>query len=135
MDDVRRLEAKGLARAKIRSKRRREQVIRRRAIRGSLALFAVTWAIVFGQLVTGNDPALSRSAHHTGRPLASAHPARKPVEPTPSPDPAPVAVVPDESESAPVTVAPTPTPTPTPAPAPVTVAPPPPPAPIVTSAS
>ncbi len=110
MDDVRRLEAKGLARAKIRSKRRREQVIRRRAIRGSLALFAVTWAIVFGQLVTGNDPALSRSTHRTARPVASAHPARKPVESTPSSDPASVAVVPDESESAPVTVAPTPTP-------------------------
>ncbi len=74
MDDLHRLEAKGLARAKIRSKRRRVQEIRRRTIRGSLALFAVVWGIVFGQLVTGNDPALSRihskllaSTHHVSK--------------------------------------------------------------------
>lgn len=60
MDDLRRLEAKGLARAKIRSRRRRVAIVRRRTIRGSLALFAILWAIIFGQLVTGNDPALSR---------------------------------------------------------------------------
>lgn len=62
MDDLHRLEAKGLARAKARSQRRRTAIIRRRTIRGSLALFAVFWAIIFGQLATGNDPALS----HTG---------------------------------------------------------------------
>lgn len=61
MDDLRRLEAKGLARAKIRSRRRRASTIRRRTVRGSLGLFAVLWAIVFGQMVTGNDPALSRT--------------------------------------------------------------------------
>jgi len=71
MDDLHRLEAKGLARAKIRSKRRRVQLIRRRTLRGSLALFAVAWAIVFGQLVTGNDPALSRV--HPTKLLASTH--------------------------------------------------------------
>jgi hypothetical protein len=70
MDDLHRLEAKGLARAKIRSKRRRVAAIRSRTIRGSLALFAVAWAIVFGQLVTGNDPALSRSASPP-KPLAT----------------------------------------------------------------
>jgi hypothetical protein len=41
MDDLHRLEAKGLARAKIRSKRRRVSAIRRRTTRGSLALFAI----------------------------------------------------------------------------------------------
>lgn len=64
MDDPDRLEAKGLARAKIRAKRRRVQAIRRRALRGSLALFAVVWAIVFSQLASGNDPALSQSTRH-----------------------------------------------------------------------
>jgi hypothetical protein len=81
MDDVHRLEAKGLARAKIRSKRRRVQMIRRRTIRGSLALFALAWAIVFGQLVTGNDPALSR-VHGARKLLTSTHrgsrPSRRP---------------------------------------------------------
>ena len=76
MDDLHRLEAKGLARAKIRSKRRRVQLIRRRTLRGSLALFAVAWAIVFGQLVTGNDPALSRV--HTTKLLASTHRGSRP---------------------------------------------------------
>jgi hypothetical protein len=70
MDDLNRLEAKGLARAKIRSKRRRVAAIRSRTIRGSLALFAVAWAIIFGQLVTGNDPALSRNAS-LHKPLAT----------------------------------------------------------------
>ncbi len=74
MDHLHKLEAKGLARAKVRSKRLRAQTIRRRTIRGSLALFAVLWAIVFGQLVTGNDPALSRSSH-----LAAKHRTAAPV--------------------------------------------------------
>jgi hypothetical protein len=90
MDDFRRLEAKGLARAKIRAKRRRVSSIRGRTIRGSLALFAVAWSIVFIQLVTGNDPALSRS-YKTTATLADANHHRKhsaaapPVEPEPEP--------------------------------------------------
>jgi hypothetical protein len=63
MDDLQRLEAKGLARAKIRSRRRRVATIRSRTVRGSLALFAIFWAVIFGQLATGNDPALSRGSH------------------------------------------------------------------------
>jgi hypothetical protein len=113
MDDLRRLEAKGLARAKIRSKRRRVSAIRSRTIRGSLALFAIAWAIVFGQLVTGNDPALSRTygtrTHKlfasTHRGNSSSHPPRQseeesvapvvvPVEPEVSEEPE----VPVESE-------------------------------------
>lgn len=143
MDDVHRLEAKGLARAKIRSKRRRVQVIRRRTVRGSLALFAISWAIVFGQLVTGNDPALSRSTRHAGKLLASTRRAPR-RNPTPSPQPqvshdenTDVAVAPPPTSDPTPTpvVTPSPAPTPTPAPAPVAVAPPPPPPPVVTSAS
>ena len=78
MDDIHRLEAKGLARAKIRSKRRRVQMIRRRTLRGSLALFALAWAIVFGQLITGNDPALNR-VHGTHKLLASTHRGARPL--------------------------------------------------------
>ena len=86
MDDADRLEAKGLARAKIRAKRRRVQVIRRRTIRGSLALFAVVWAVVFAQLASGNDPALS-SIPQAG-PHRVAATERQPVrEPTPEPEP------------------------------------------------
>ena len=71
MDDPRRLEAKGLARAKIRAKRRRVSSIRSRTIRGSLALFAVVWLVVFGQLVTGNDPVLGSGYPKTPKALAS----------------------------------------------------------------
>lgn len=76
MDDPNRLEAKGLARAKIRARRRRVGTIRRYTLRGSLALFALVWAIVFGQLVSGNDPALSRAAAAN----------RQAVAPKPSPE-------------------------------------------------
>jgi hypothetical protein len=80
MDDLRKLEAKGLARAKVRSRRRRTSAIRRRTFRGSIALFLVLWAVIFGQLVSGNDPALSR-VHRA----AKARPAARPVESEGSP--------------------------------------------------
>ncbi len=103
MDDLRRLEAKGLARAKIRSKRRRVSAIRSRTIRGSLALFAVAWAIVFGQLATGNDPALSRT-HGTRKLFASTHRNKQAANAADRPAPEveeESAVVPVESEPAP----------------------------------
>jgi hypothetical protein len=79
MHDPDRLEAKGLARAKIRAKRRRTYSIRRRTIRGSFALFGVVWAIVFVQLVSGNDPALSRIPQKHHRTVAAKpQPAREP---------------------------------------------------------
>jgi outer membrane biosynthesis protein TonB len=113
MDDPNRLEAKGLARAKIRAKRRRVQTIRRRTLRGSLALFAVVWAIVFAQLVSGNDPALSRSIRHTvHRPVAAAEPEAAPEEEF-VPEPEPEVEVEPEPE---VEVEPEPAPEPEPEP-------------------
>jgi hypothetical protein len=100
MDDPRRLEAKGLARAKIRAKRRRVSSIRRRTIRGSLALFAIAWAIVFGQLVTGNDPVLSRS-YATARKLVASRHHGKPAPSTPVQPEEEVPAVSDEPEPAP----------------------------------
>jgi hypothetical protein len=112
MDDPNRLEAKGLARAKVRAKRRRVQTIRRRTLRGSLALFAVVWAIVFVQLVSGNDPALSRASVADRRATApkpapeefapEAEPeaaeefvpeAEVEVEPEPAPEPEPEPII------------------------------------------
>jgi hypothetical protein len=49
MDDLHRLEARGLARARARSRRRRASIIRSRTVRGSLGLFAIPWAIIFLQ--------------------------------------------------------------------------------------
>ncbi len=95
MDDLRRLEAKGLARAKSRSRRRRVSTIRSRTIRGSLALFAILWAIVFVQLASGNDPVLSRYSK-AGKSAATA-PRPTPVEPVREPAPEAEAEL-DESE-------------------------------------
>jgi outer membrane biosynthesis protein TonB len=106
MDDPNRLEAKGLARAKIRAKRRRVQTIRRRTLRGSVALFAVVWAIVFAQLVSGNDPALSKSFRHAvHRPVAAAEPEPAPEpkeeEPALESDPVPEEEFAPEAEAVP----------------------------------
>ena len=110
MDDLRKLEAKGLARAKIRSKRRRTGTIRRRTFRGSIALFLVLWAVIFGQLAAGNDPALSRV-----RRVAKRHPAaRRTAPPAEAERSEPLAVEPE------VQVVPAPEPAPEPPPPVVT---------------
>jgi hypothetical protein len=122
MDELRRLEARSLASAKLRAKRRRVRAIRARATVGSVVLFALAWAIVFGQLVTGNDPVLNRSGHSFGRPVASTQresaaaatpPAQQPeaesdesaapvVQPEVEAEPAPEFEVAPEPEPAPV---------------------------------
>jgi uncharacterized membrane protein YdbT with pleckstrin-like domain len=84
VNDLRRLEAKGLARAKARSRRLRVSRIRSLTFRGSLVLFLVLWAVVFVQLASGNDPALNSIAK-TGRQHTTAA-AREPQE---SREPAP----------------------------------------------
>jgi hypothetical protein len=122
MDELGRLEAKGIARAKIRSKRRRVSLIRRRAISVSLILFAAAWAIVFGQLVTGNDPVLSRT-FATRKLAASTHrvkqdanaPPRSPREPEQEGVGAPK-VLPSQETAPHEETAPSPAPTPAPAP-------------------
>jgi hypothetical protein len=95
MDDPRKLEAKGLARAKSRSRRRRVSTIRSRTIRGSLALFAILWAIVFVQLASGNDPVLSRYRPAQKNAATALRPT--PAEPVREPAPEAEAEL-DESE-------------------------------------
>ncbi|HEY1358562.1 MAG TPA: hypothetical protein VGF21_09670 [Thermoleophilaceae bacterium] len=41
-------------------RKRRKQRLRRYSVRGTIAAFVAAWAIVFGQLVLGHDPALGR---------------------------------------------------------------------------
>ena len=84
MDEVRKLEAQELARARARSRRRRVAIIRRRTIRGSLALFAILWGVVFVQLAAGDDPALSNKHRAERRSAAgpgstTAKPVREPA--------------------------------------------------------
>ncbi len=109
MDDPRRLEAKGLARAKIRAKRRRVSSIRSRTIRGSLVLFAVVWLVVFVQLVSGNDPVLGSGYPAKRKPIAS-RPAPEVEAPEPEPEPAEVEPEPVEVEPEAVEVEPEPEP-------------------------
>lgn len=104
MDGQRRLEAKGLARAKARSRRLRVAWIRSRTIRGSLALFAVLWGIVFVQLVSGNDPALSSSPKGGSGKAAATREQQPSREPAPEADTAPLEPEPEygyESETGP----------------------------------
>jgi hypothetical protein len=101
MDDLRRLEARGLARARAHSRRRRVATIRRRTIRGSLALFAILWAVVFAEIASGNDPALDSGKQV--RRVSSPAPSPGTVfttEPEPEPEPEP------EEEAAPEAEAP-----------------------------
>lgn len=86
MDEFRKLEAKGLARAKSRSRRHRVATIRSRTIRGSLALFAILWGVVFVQLASGNDPALS-TKHGSEKRSAAAAAEPTPAEPAREPAP------------------------------------------------
>jgi hypothetical protein len=97
MDDLRRLEAKGLVRARARSRRRRTSIIRSRTIRGSLGLFAILWAIIFVQLVTGNDPVLGRSGGGHARATAA---QESRTSGTREPEAAAPATAPPEPESA-----------------------------------
>ena len=43
------------------SPKERARRIRRLGVRGAIAAFVVAWALVFGQLALGHDPALSHS--------------------------------------------------------------------------
>jgi hypothetical protein len=96
MDEHSRLEAKALARVKLRARRRRVRMIRVRAATASVMLFAVAWAIVFGQLVSGNDPVLSRFGSQA---VASTHRrSQVPVSPEPEAEPAPEAELKAEPE-------------------------------------
>ncbi len=55
------LEGRALARHRTQARRDRHRAIRRRAIGITLALFLAVWLAIFGQLITGHDPALARS--------------------------------------------------------------------------
>lgn len=88
MDEDRRLEAKGLARAKARSRRLREARIRRLTVRGSLALFAVLWAVIFAQLASGNDPSLSNNPKGSGGNAIAARDRKASHAPPPEAEPA-----------------------------------------------
>jgi hypothetical protein len=80
VNDLRRLEAKGLARAKARSRRLRVSRIRSLTFRGSLVLFLLLWAVVFVQLASGNDPALSGKSKNGGHGQQTTPAAREPQE-------------------------------------------------------
>jgi hypothetical protein len=49
----------------------RKRTLRRLGVRGSIAAFLAAWAIVFGQLVLGHDPALSKQKTAQAQPKAT----------------------------------------------------------------
>jgi hypothetical protein len=70
MDDfpapVDRAAAKALAAERLKERARRVRRIRNRAIAGAAATFVVAWGVVFGQLVSGNDPVIAKSSTTSG---------------------------------------------------------------------
>jgi hypothetical protein len=87
VDDLRKLEAKALARAKSRARRLRVSRIRSLTFRGSLALFLLLWAVVFVQLASGNDPALNSPSKKAHREAAIAREPEETREPAPEFEP------------------------------------------------
>ena len=78
------LEARALARAKVRARRKRAATIRRRTFWFSVSVFGVAWIVIFGQLVGGHDPALARKRVAATEPRVQATPVRRPrSEPRP----------------------------------------------------
>jgi len=49
----------------------RKRTLRRLGITGTIAAFLAAWAIVFGQLVLGHDPALGKSKTSQSQPKAT----------------------------------------------------------------
>lgn len=87
MDDLRKLEAKALARAKSRARQLRVSRIRSLTFRGSLALFLLLWAVVFVQLASGNDPALNSPSKKAHKEAAVAREPQETREPAPEFEP------------------------------------------------
>ena len=59
MDPIEKRELKRRAFAKLAAQKRRAGLLRGRVVVISLVCFAVLWGVVFAQMATGNDPALS----------------------------------------------------------------------------
>jgi hypothetical protein len=58
MDPIEKRELKRKARMRLAAQRRRAGLLRGRVVALSLICFVVLWGVVFGQMVTGNDPVL-----------------------------------------------------------------------------
>jgi hypothetical protein len=106
------------------ARRRRVTGLRRRVVWFSVAVFIVAWALVFGQMATGNDPVLKSSQAQASRQSAPAQQA--PAEPQPQPTQVVVDPVTGQAYEVPAGSATIPTPDPAPAPDP---------APVITSQS
>jgi uncharacterized membrane protein YgcG len=59
---VARSDAKRLVAERLAARQRRVTVIRRRVVAIAITVFLALWTVIFAQLVSGHDPALTRSA-------------------------------------------------------------------------
>jgi len=67
MDNFEKQERKREARRRLAAQRGRAGRLRGRVVAGSLICFAMLWGIVFGQMVSGNDPVLASKAKAAAR--------------------------------------------------------------------
>jgi hypothetical protein len=127
---------------KVRARRKRVRIIRRRTYWFSGIVFALVWVVIFAQLASGHDPALSRkhrrqatvadrrgASRHASRPVRARRDVRS-RRPRHHHHHAAAAVSSASTQSQSSQATPTQAPAPTPAPAPA-----PQPAPVVTSQS
>lgn len=60
MGPLEREEARRRGQARIEGMRRRARLLRKRIVVSGLFVFVLLWAVVFGQMLSGHDPVLSR---------------------------------------------------------------------------
>lgn len=76
-DQLRKSELRHQARIRLGAQRERVRMLRRRAIAASVLAFVLLWAVVFTQMVSGNDPVLSaKTTKPKLKTVASAPPQR-----------------------------------------------------------
>ena len=76
--------AKQLGVQRLRARRRRVAVMRKRLLGVATATFLALWAVIFGQLVAGSDPALSQSTGHKAAATTTATTSNATSSSTPS---------------------------------------------------
>ena len=64
METTAQLPPRALAGARMSARRRKARAIRRSVVAFAVAAFIAAWALIYGQMVTGKDPVLTKKATH-----------------------------------------------------------------------
>lgn len=67
METTAQLPPKALASARLSARRRKARSIRRSVVAFAVGAFIAAWGLIYGQMATGNDPALTAKATHNAK--------------------------------------------------------------------